>query len=492
MKKRGMILIAGAASLWLAGAVNSSAAVPDDAVSQAYNTAVQIQDNLDGFDVTVKGTTSVAGGAASAQKTIRIQAGGIQGAGNLQVAIDIQTTDGEKQQYYTDGYFYSNQSGSNLKYAMDEETMLELLNYYVYLDFDSEYLSMLQEQAGDDGTVVYSFAASQESVGDYADKLLEGAQEEHQIEIVSLQGTVKADSAGVITERSIEMIYNVKGGDSSGVCVLDSDAVFNRTADVAVSLPDLSSYSEKQEGEPAVKITECIQTLYATNDVNVRAQNNVTAAVLGGIAAGSAMQELGYTDNGWVQIDYNGTTAYVCDSYVSETKPVIVTAMGGTMYAVRPVNVRDTYSTDGSVLGTLSTDEAVTVTGYADNGWIQVSYLGWSAYVYGSYLTWDVPASYYGDNTAGHNVMNDNNYYGDDTAGHNVMNDNNDEDDSYPIKRSYGTVIAYGMSAITVALDDGVTLSADKDNVFIEEGMYEGAYVAADYTGDTLYQVTFA
>ncbi len=487
MKKSGMILVIGTTALCLAGAANISAAVPDDAVSQAYNAAVQLQDNLDGFDATVNGTVSVAGDTTSTQKTIQIQVSGMQEAGKLQAAIDVQTTDGEKQQYYTDGYFYSNQSGSNLKYGMDEATMLDLLNYYVYLDFDSEYLSTLQEQAADDGSVLYSFAASQESIGNYADKLLEGAQDEHQIEIVSLQGTVKTDSTGVITERDIEMIYNVKGGDSGQVCVLNSNAVFNNAGNVTVSLPDLSSYVEKQAGEPAVKITELVQTLYATTGVNVRAQNNVTSAVIGGISAGGQMQELGYTDNGWVQIDYNGTVAYVCADYVSVTKPVIVTAMSGTMYATRGVNVRDTYSTDGGILGGLSANEAVTVTGYADNGWIQVSYDGKTAYVFGSYLTWDAPEIDYGDDTAGHNVMNDNN--GDD-ASDNVMNDNND--DGNGIVRSYGTVIAYGMSAITVALDDGSTISGDKDDVFIEEGMYEGAYVAADHAGDTLYQVVLA
>ncbi len=487
MKKRMMAALACAALTCLAGGIGAQAAAADSAVSEAYNAAVEMEDNLDGFDVTVKSVVSIAGQSTNAEKEIRIQTSGMQSDKNLQVAIDIQTTDGDKQQYYKDGYFYSNQSGNNLKYAMEQSKMLELLNYYVYLDFDSSYLSMLESKENTDGTVTYSFAASQDTIGNYADKLLEGAQEEHQINIISLQGTVEADASGIIAERKIEMAYTVNSGDQPQICILNSDAVFNSTGSVSVAIPNLSSYSEKGDNEAVNQITKVEQTLYATSDLNVRAQNSVTAAILGGIAAGDAMQETGYTSDGWIQISYNGAVAYVSGDYVSTTKPVIVSAMSGTMYAVAQVNVRASYTTEGAVLGVLSVGEAVSTTGYTNNDWIQISYNGQTAYVYESYLSWDAP--YDPGDTAGRNVMNDNNYDPDDTAGRNVMNDNND-DSGYSDEESCGTVIAYGMSAITVALDNGITLSADKDNVSIFGEMYVGAYVLVDYIGEYMYEIT--
>lgn len=476
MKRRIMTALVCAVFTSLAGSFGVQAAVADNAVSQAYNKAVEMEENLDGFDVTVKSVVSIAGQSSGAEKTVKIQTSGIQSDGKLHAAVDIQTSDGDKQQYFKDGYFYSNQSGNNRKYAMSQERMLELLNYYVYLDFDSAYLSMLEAKDNADGTVTYSFAASQDTIGNYADKLLEGAQEEHQIGIISLQGTVKTDKSGAVAERKIEMVYTVKSGEQPQICILNSDAVFNRTGNISVSFPDLSSYSEKEENEPVNKITEVNQTLYATADLNVRAQNNVTSTILGGISAGGSMQETGYTEDGWIQISYNGAVAYVSGDYVSTSKPVIVSAMSGTMYAAAQVNVRASYTTDGGILGVLSAGEAVSVTGYTDNNWIQVKYNGQTAYVYESYLSWDAPgtqSSYDPGDTAGRNVMNDNNY-----------------SNGYQDSESYGTVIAYGMSAITVALDNGVTLSADKENVSIYGQMYVGAYVLVDYIGDYMYEIT--
>lgn len=194
--------------------ISTQAAVAEDGVSRAYNEAVKLEDQLDGFDVTVKSVVSIAGQAAKAEKTVKIQANGLQTEGGLQAAVDVQTSDGEKQQYYKDGFFYSNQSGKDRKYAMNQETMVELLNYYVYLDFEAQYLSMLERRENGDGSATYSFAASQETVGAYGDKLLEGAQEEHRIDIVSLQGTVEVDPEGMIQERKIEMAYTVRRGDT--------------------------------------------------------------------------------------------------------------------------------------------------------------------------------------------------------------------------------------------------------------------------------------
>ncbi|MDD2959662.1 MAG: SH3 domain-containing protein [Lachnospiraceae bacterium] len=548
MKRKKIAVMTCVMLTGLAWSVTAQAAVADADVIQAYDAAVDMQDGLDGLNVTVKETVTVAGQSDKVEKTINLQTAGMQTEGKLQAAIDINTTDGDKKQYYDNGYFYSNQTGKNMKYAMKQDIMQDILNYYVYLDFNSEYLSVLEKEAGTNGGATYTFAATDSTIGEYADKLLEGAQEEHAISIVSLQGTVDTDANGNVTERKIEMVYSVKSGDQPQICILNSDAVFqNAGQSTAVSLPDLSSYKEKDSNEKVTTITPLDQTIYATTGINVRAQNNVTAAVIGGMSAGDAAEETGYTSDGWIQISYNNATGYISGNYVSTTKPVIVTAMSGTMYATIQVNVRSTYSTDGSVLGVMGSGDAIETKGYTDNNWIEVNYGGETGYVYADYLTWDAPEIYsapanttssgYLEGTlvdasmnnlvvetsngneytfsSGNAYMNtadglivgdwigvtyvyDGSYTAtevDDYNNHQVQGntmDNTMDDDyveGYVDKEAYGTVIGYGMSSITVALDNGVTLSANKDNVTISGSMYEGAYVLVDYVGDYMYGI---
>ena len=69
-----------------------------------------------------------------------------------------------------------------------------------------------------------------------------------------------------------------------------------------------------------------------------------------------------------------------------ENAAFTVTAMSATKYAKSSVNVRKGPSADYEKIGTLSTNQKVTVTGQADTGWYQIELNGEVAYVSNNYL----------------------------------------------------------------------------------------------------------
>lgn len=367
---------------------SAQAAVPSSDVTAAYDRAVAIQDEMDSLDVTIRETTMVPGMKGNAQKKIAIQASGLQDLEKLQASIVITADDGEKSQYYSDGWLYTDQTGEKLKHAMRPEEMIEVMNYYIFLDLNSTRLAIL-EQDGDS----YLFCATGESLGDYADKLLEGVSREQQVRLAAVQGTVDTDGANIM-RRSLQTVYTVRSGEEPQTCTVNTRETFrNPGQPVEVEFPDLRDYREKTEEQAAVTLTAQERTVYATADVNVRAQNNITSAILGGAALGEALAQTGYTSDGWTQISYNGAVAFVSSEYVSEKRPVVTRDMSGTMYATVPVNVRSAAGTDGAVLGVLGAGDPAKVTGCTSNDWFRVDYKGQTGYVSGGYLTWDVPVT---------------------------------------------------------------------------------------------------
>lgn len=75
---------------------------------------------------------------------------------------------------------------------------------------------------------------------------------------------------------------------------------------------------------PAVitwNVTAMGGTMYATGDVNVRSGAGTSNSRIGGLSAGSSITVTGSTDNGWIQVNYDGQTGYVAGNYLSWDKP---------------------------------------------------------------------------------------------------------------------------------------------------------------------------
>lgn len=73
------------------------------------------------------------------------------------------------------------------------------------------------------------------------------------------------------------------------------------------------------------------QTVYTTADLNVRAQPNTKATVLGTLKKGTEVQTTTLKD-GWYTISFAGKTGYISASYTTTTKPGQTTTTGFTMF----------------------------------------------------------------------------------------------------------------------------------------------------------------
>lgn len=444
-------MVCAVISALVCGGASTQAAF-EPTVEASYNTAVQGQDTLDGLDVSVLEKTVAAATNLSAEKNVELQVSGIKG-NQLKAEIEVKTEEGSTKSYYQNGDYYTTTSEGETKREMERSEIWDRINAHIYLNLTSNYLKMLSSETNSDGTVTYTFAATQETLGDYSKKLLEGASEDQGLVIDSLQGTMQTDREGHVTNRSLQMVYTLTQGEQSETFFMKTDVEFHQIGEVTeVSLPDLSDYKEQKTEAPAETITPLTQTVYVTDDVNVRAAGNISAVILGGLYAGTGITETGYTSDGWIQVQYNDVVGYIWGDYVSTKRPVLTKNSSGTMYATATVNVRDTYSSDGAILGVLSKGSSVEITGTTDNGWIRVKYNGRTAYVYADYLDWSMPVP-----------------------------------DNY-VEKGYlsGTVTDASFGVLTILRDDGqgsATFNTTYAELNFKDTMYTGDWVEVYYSG---------
>ena len=71
------------------------------------------------------------------------------------------------------------------------------------------------------------------------------------------------------------------------------------------------------------------------------------------------------------------------------TEPVVykVNDLDKTMYVIKGVNVRESYTTGSKVLSTLKAGQEIEATGMSENGWVRIKFNGGEAYVYKTYLS---------------------------------------------------------------------------------------------------------
>ena len=74
-----------------------------------------------------------------------------------------------------------------------------------------------------------------------------------------------------------------------------------------------------------------------------------------------------------------------------EQKKMKMKAVDETVYATAGVHIRESYTTDSKVLGSLAKGKSIVRTGVCENGWSRVQYESRDAYIYGEYLTTKKP-----------------------------------------------------------------------------------------------------
>ena len=87
----------------------------------------------------------------------------------------------------------------------------------------------------------------------------------------------------------------------------------------------------------------------------------------------------------------NSSSGSSGNSGKQQTPAPSFSSVNETVYATTSVNVRSSYSTSSSVVGSLNEGDSVTRTGKGSNGWSKVTYNGQTAYINSDYLTTKKP-----------------------------------------------------------------------------------------------------
>ncbi|WP_342045166.1 SH3 domain-containing protein [Bacillus sp. OTU530] len=123
-------------------------------------------------------------------------------------------------------------------------------------------------------------------------------------------------------------------------------------------------------------------TVVNTDVLNVRQAPNTDSPILGKVTTGQTLQ-VKNDANDWLEIEYNGQSAYVSKPYTKDDGVYYVTA--------DVLNIRDGAGTDHNVIGKLENGQGVQVIGDAGNGWAVIAFKDGSAYVSKEFLGTQTP-----------------------------------------------------------------------------------------------------
>lgn len=148
--------------------------------------------------------------------------------------------------------------------------------------------------------------------------------------------------------------------------------------------------AQEQPEQPELPaIAEAEETVYATGSVRVRDYPSTQdGEVIGGLTVGQSVTRTGTTQTGWSRIQFGNAVGYVSSNYLSTTKPADTSAEdqdSQSATAIAGVNVRETPN--GTVIGTLTQGQKVTLTGKKEGDWVQIQTGSLTGYVYASYLS---------------------------------------------------------------------------------------------------------
>ncbi|WP_018709198.1 SH3 domain-containing protein, partial [Siminovitchia fordii] len=157
------------------------------------------------------------------------------------------------------------------------------------------------------------------------------------------------------------------------------------------SKPSASTGTPKPSVKPVTKYVK----VDSGSSLNVRDKASTQGKVISKLSSGTAVSVISES-NGWAKVQANGKTGYVSSQYLSSSKPS--TSTGTPKPPANPVtkyvkvdsgsslNVRDKASTQGKVIGKLSSGTAVSVISES-NGWARVKANGITGYVSAEFLS---------------------------------------------------------------------------------------------------------
>ncbi len=146
--------------------------------------------------------------------------------------------------------------------------------------------------------------------------------------------------------------------------------------------------------------TEKTETVYTTDKVNVRKSASQNSASLGQVAKGTKLTRYSQKD-GWSQIDYNGSKAWIRSDFLTDKKSNEGTedntdepkqdtnsglSQGQSVRLSSATNVRKSMSETSDRVGVAYSGDTVTVEAVYENGWTKVNLNGKEGYIKTEFL----------------------------------------------------------------------------------------------------------
>ena len=134
-------------------------------------------------------------------------------------------------------------------------------------------------------------------------------------------------------------------------------------------------------------VTAANDTVYALDTVNIRSEANESGSVVGRATVGTSFTRTGTTADGWSQVEYNGTTAYIKSDYLttdaSQTsgQSQNTAAAGESVRLSDTTNIRSSMSETADRVGVAYSGETVKVIESYAEGWSKVEWNGKTGYI---------------------------------------------------------------------------------------------------------------
>lgn len=169
---------------------------------------------------------------------------------DMKMSMEVMGQSMDMNSYYTDGYYYLDSEGSQIKYAMDLEDIKEQISVAsVQTDLKKEdFKEITLEDKDDVQTLTYTIdGKSMSETANSALGSLSGmlGDTDMNMEMQDVKGTATVNKDGYISAMQMELPLSLSVEGQDMTLNIDMDITYNNPgSEVKVELPDLSSYEE--------------------------------------------------------------------------------------------------------------------------------------------------------------------------------------------------------------------------------------------------------
>lgn len=160
----------------------------------------------------------------------------------------------------------------------------------------------------------------------------------------------------------------------------------------SVSAPSIQPPPQQSE-QTDVQETESVPYIVKASMLRVRSKASINADILGYVYSKQTVQVIGQENNGWYKIRFNNKVGYVSGEYISKLEqagsnpPSAQQPMSGAFIVQANIlNVRNTPSTQGAIMGQVHKNQQITVFEEL-NGWYKIQFNNSTGYVSKDYVS---------------------------------------------------------------------------------------------------------